>query len=283
MKKKIGFIDFHIDEWHANNYPAWIKGSRYADEIELAYAWEQCPGKGRNLQTWCEEFGVAPIQTMEEMVENSDFLMVLAPSNPELHAELAASALRSGKPLYIDKPFTTDGATAMKMFALAKAHDTPLMSSSALRFSPVLQERIQEEFKTHPPEFVLSEGGGGNYPEYAIHQIEMIIAAMGIGIRKLRQIGTEHVCLVELCYTDGRKAFLNFSRTHRFAMSIKGLDTTHHFDGMGDFFPRLIDAILRFYLTGQSPITDDETIEIIKVVDASIRALATPDEWVDVG
>ena len=26
MKKKIGFVDLFIDEWHANNYPAWIKG-----------------------------------------------------------------------------------------------------------------------------------------------------------------------------------------------------------------------------------------------------------------
>ena len=23
--KKIGFIDLYISEWHANNYPAWIK------------------------------------------------------------------------------------------------------------------------------------------------------------------------------------------------------------------------------------------------------------------
>ena len=22
--KKIGFVDYYISEWHANNYPAWI-------------------------------------------------------------------------------------------------------------------------------------------------------------------------------------------------------------------------------------------------------------------
>ena len=26
--KKIGFIDFYLDEWHANNYPAWIRELR---------------------------------------------------------------------------------------------------------------------------------------------------------------------------------------------------------------------------------------------------------------
>ena len=23
--KKIGFVDYYISEWHANNYPGWIK------------------------------------------------------------------------------------------------------------------------------------------------------------------------------------------------------------------------------------------------------------------
>ena len=24
---KVGFIDYYLDEWHANNYPAWIKAA----------------------------------------------------------------------------------------------------------------------------------------------------------------------------------------------------------------------------------------------------------------
>ena len=35
---KVGFIDYFLDEWHANNYPEWIKdmsNGRY----EVAYAW----------------------------------------------------------------------------------------------------------------------------------------------------------------------------------------------------------------------------------------------------
>ena len=36
--KKLGFIDFFIDEWHANNYPAWIREAKRGTEFELAYA-----------------------------------------------------------------------------------------------------------------------------------------------------------------------------------------------------------------------------------------------------
>lgn len=34
--KKIGFIDYYLSEWHANNYPAWIK--EINPEFEIAYA-----------------------------------------------------------------------------------------------------------------------------------------------------------------------------------------------------------------------------------------------------
>ncbi|MBO5682106.1 MAG: hypothetical protein J6T08_10390 [Lentisphaeria bacterium] len=49
-KKKIGFIDLFSDEWHSNNYPGWIRESRFADQFELSYAYEEqaLPG-GKDL------------------------------------------------------------------------------------------------------------------------------------------------------------------------------------------------------------------------------------------
>ena len=65
--KKLGFIDLFIDEWHANNYPAWIKTARRGTEFELAYAWEKAPQNGRPLEKWCADFGVTPLKSMEEV------------------------------------------------------------------------------------------------------------------------------------------------------------------------------------------------------------------------
>ena len=36
--KKIGFIDYYLDEWHANNYPKFIKDA-VGDEFVIAYAY----------------------------------------------------------------------------------------------------------------------------------------------------------------------------------------------------------------------------------------------------
>ena len=37
--KKIGFIDYYLSEWHANNYPDFIK--KLTDDYEVAYAWAE--------------------------------------------------------------------------------------------------------------------------------------------------------------------------------------------------------------------------------------------------
>ena len=35
---KIGFIDYYLDEWHADNYPAWIREAS-GGEMEVAWAY----------------------------------------------------------------------------------------------------------------------------------------------------------------------------------------------------------------------------------------------------
>jgi hypothetical protein len=38
--KKIGFVDYYISEWHANNYPKWIEEAckKLGVEYKIAYA-----------------------------------------------------------------------------------------------------------------------------------------------------------------------------------------------------------------------------------------------------
>ena len=38
--KKIGFVDYYISEWHANNYPGWIEEAckKLSVDYKIAYA-----------------------------------------------------------------------------------------------------------------------------------------------------------------------------------------------------------------------------------------------------
>ena len=111
--KKIGFVDYYISEWHANNYPEWIKNAaqKLGAEYEVAYAWAELdlsPVYNETTDEWCAKMGVEKCETIAELCEKSDFIIVLAPSNPEKHLQYAKTVLKYGKRTYIDKTFSTE-------------------------------------------------------------------------------------------------------------------------------------------------------------------------------
>ena len=139
--RKIGFIDYFLDEWHANNYPEFIKNSsngRY--EVCCAYGKIDNPNGGLTNKEWSEKYNIPLAASIEEVIEKSDLLIVLSPDNPEMHLELTDLALKSGKLVYVDKTFAPDKETAIKIFENAEKHGTKCFSSSALRFVTELKE-----------------------------------------------------------------------------------------------------------------------------------------------
>ena len=282
MKKKIGFIDLFIDEWHANNYPKWIRESALKDEFDVAYAWEKyTPAGKKDLKVWCAEQGVTPVASIAEVVEKSDCICVLAPSNPEVHEELAELPLKSGKPVYVDKPFAPNGEAAKRMFDLAAKYNTPLMSSSALRFGTEIMELQQKNIGSL---FVSTCGGGGNFPEYAIHQIEMIVSLMGVGAKELQVCGNDKRLTVAVRYGDGRLANMNYSAFWGFTLNAAAEDNAvAQISTMSNIFPNLLQKILEFYKSGTNPIPVAETIEIATILGAVVKGMANYGSWIKIG
>lgn len=274
MKKKIGFIDLFIDEWHANHYPEWFRTARRAEEFELGMAWERAPLAGRRpLEAWCRDFGMAPARSIAEVVENSDAVCVLAPANPEVHFELADLALRSGKPLYIDKPFADSLATATSIFELAAQHGTPLMSSSALRYP---DELLDGKVQALAPVLFATTGGGRCFAEYAIHQLEMIVSVMGIGVRDFTLAGDKDKVAVTLHYDDGRLATLHYAPAFPFSFAASGTTESLVVPELHNNFPNLIAAMLDFFATGVSPIPQQQTLCIADLLERMVALVAKP-------
>lgn len=277
--KQIGFIDLHIDEWHANNYPAWFRAAARAGEFELGYAWEESPNPdGRPLAAWCADFQMRPASGIEEVIERSDALCVLAPSNPEAHARLAELPLQCGKPLYIDKTFAPDRRTAEGFFAAARKAGTPLMSSSALRFGSELLGELHGKFASARPDFISTTGGGGSFQEYSIHQIEMIVSALGIGAKSVVRTPGSATPHFVIEYHDGKRgAAMTYHPYFGFTSVMCGApDKTAFVTSATRSFENLLDAILEFFATGVSPIDPAETIEIAAIREAAIRAETHP-------
>ena len=83
---KIGFIDYYLDEWHANNYPARIQvASGGKLSVCRAYAKINSPLPGGRTSTqWSSDMDIPLCDTIEEVVDKSDALIVLSPDNSEM-------------------------------------------------------------------------------------------------------------------------------------------------------------------------------------------------------
>ena len=280
--KKIGFIDYYINEWHADNYPRMIAESALGGEFEVALAWEETSVEGRKpIDQWCADMGIPKAASVEQVVDQCDCLIVLSPDNPERHEDLSKLPLASAKPVYVDKPFADSLAAGKRMVELAKTHGTPLMSSSALRFDSTVKETLQE-IGDQRVNFVTTRGPG-EFPVYGIHQIEPLVAMMGTGAKRVMQCGNETSKLMVIDYGDDRRGVINLVPNHPFAYSVSfGEGGIRVVNQMSDFFPRFIDAMLQFFTTGGSLVPVEQTLEITALIEAGNAALKTQDQWVKV-
>ncbi len=282
--KTIGFIDYYLSEWHANNYPAWIKKANEAlgEDFVVKYAWAEkdvSPVDGKTTDAWCAENGVEKCSTIEELCEKSDYLLILAPSDPETHLGYAEKALKYGKNTYIDKTFAPDYDTAKKIFDIGKKYGTRFFSTSALRYA---EELKNYEGKCDAATVI---GGGASIEEYVIHQVEMLVKLMGVGARRVRLERIKDQYTLKFVYEDGRQANMLFLETY-------GLPTgfiPHTPDQesvyvpiSSDFFAGLITDILKFYQSGEVPFDSEETLEVMKIRQAIVRAKAREGEWCEI-
>lgn len=275
--KKIGFVDYYISEWHADNYPAWIKtaSERLGLDYEVRYAYAKediSPVSGLTTAEWCEKFGIEKCDTIEEITEKSDYLIILAPSDPDTHLELAKETLKAGKLTYIDKTFAPDLKTAKEIFALSERYGSPIFSSSALRYATELPS-------LGTPRSLEVTGGGGNLPEYIIHQIEIAVTLLGRGAvsARVERVGEEDVASIG--YTDGRSLTLRYCKSNPFSVSKDGGERIKL---TSDFFGGLIENILRFFEGECIPVAREDTLEVMAIREAVIKAYENPGQTIKI-
>ena len=274
--KRIGFIDYFLDEWHANQYPDWIEQSSGGSmKVICAYGKVDAPN-GRTNADWCREKGIELLPTIQEVIDNSDYLIVLSPDHPEFHEELSMLPLQSGKPTYIDKTFALDRETAIRMFARAAQHNTPLYSSSALRFAPEYADVREKEINT------LFSQGPGKYYNYAVHQIEPIVSLMGVEARRVMSIGTELAPSLLIEFTNGRQATLLHIQNSPFQLTLQFENgESVRITAEADFFAAFIDDLVHFFNSGTSTVQPEETILVITLIEYGSKAMQMPYQWIE--
>lgn len=275
--KKIGFIDYFLDEWHAEKYPEWIE-SASGGAMKVTYAYgKKDSDTGLSNAQWCANKGIELLSSIEEVVEKSDYLIVLSPDYPEFHEELALLPLQSGKPTYVDKTFAPDRATALLLFDTAQKHGTPMYSSSALRFAAEYAAAPRQGIET------ICSVGPGRFDNYSIHQIEPIIALMGSDVQRVMYIGTPNSPALLIGFADGRQATINhFGGGCPFSLTLNyDSGDSSILRPESDFFGLFIKQLITFFETGEATVDPAETIAIITIIEYGFKAAQTPYHWVE--
>ena len=281
--KKIGFVDYYISEWHANNYPTWMKNAceKLGLDFEVAYAWaeiDKSPVDGVTTDEWCEKNGVQKCDTIEELCEKSDMIVILAPSNPETHLRFAEKVLPYGKRTYIDKTFTPDYATAKKIFEIAEKSGAKFFSTSALRYA----EELPYYDTLKDVKSAIITGPGGSFEEYIIHQVEMLVNILK---KKPTRAKVETVGLTSegtVMYEDGSRAKLIYSPRYPFTVyADDGVESGEQKPIVSGYFPALMENILKFFDTGVLPFDSQQTLDCMNIREALIKGLENDGQWIE--
>ncbi len=283
---KIGFVDYYLDNWHANNYPTFMRQAiaKYGYEVQVtaAFGMKDAEG-GLTSGQWCKEQNVQKAESMQELLDSVDAIMVIAADDSRFHEIVCPQPLASGKPVFVDKTFAHNLETAKKLFDIAQEHHTPVFSSSAQRYCQHVIDYMTE--RKGPTQFI-STVGPHSLENYAVHQLEPIVTVMGTGVKRMKAFSVgSAVTQLTLDYGDGRLA--SFTQTPQpwaefnFMVSDGETGRRLHSDD-SNFYENLMKAILDFFVNGILPVPKEETLEIISLIDTAKLARNHPDEWVPI-
>ena len=233
------------------------------------------------------KMGITIVNSIEDLLKRVDFVL-LETNDGRPHFEQAIPVLESGKPLFIDKPMTASLADAIKIFDFAKKYETPLFSSSSLRYCPGAQESRKgegtgeiigaETFSplnlepTHPDLFW-----------YGIHGVELLFTVMQTGCLTVRRLSSSHSDLVTGVWEGDRIGTFRgikegFHDYGGVAFGLTGIRQLGPYEG----YAPLVKAILHFFNTGEAPVYPDETLEILAFMEAADESKRRKGAWVNV-
>ena len=279
--KKIGIIDYFIDEWHSNTYLGLFERASKALGVDykVTYAYAEVEQPGKMLtDDWCAKNNVTRCYSIEELCEKSDNILILAPANPETHLRYAEAALKYGKTTYIDKTFAPDLETAKAIFAVAEKYGTKIFTSSALRYAEEIAEYTDVKN-------VMIKGGGRSLEEYIIHQIEMAVKLTKGEQAKLAHVFSGDKQSTIVLEYAGRTVTLSYSNSGwGFSVDVETDKANCEYKNVekGTEFYRLVESIVKFFETNEEPFDKKETLAVLAIRDAIMKGISNGEKTIPV-
>ena len=224
------------------------------------------------------KYGVEIVADIPTLLAKVD-VVLLESLDGRAHLEQARSVIAARKPLFIDKPLAATLEDAREIARLAKAAGVPWFSSSSLRFGA-----IGAAMKQLPGLTGATTWGPGPFEPhhpldlawYAIHPVELLYTIMGTGCESVTRTAGKDVDVIVGRWKDGRIGTVEAVRPYSDygAVAFRGRESveSHPPAAAAADYRLLVAEIVKFFQTGQPPVSNEETLEIFAFMDAAQRS-----------
>lgn len=224
-----------------------------------------------------QQYGVKITSSVEELLKIVDCVF-LETNDGNLHLEQAAQVFKSGKKVYIDKPLGATLGQAIAIFKMANKYGIKTFSSSAVRFT-VQNVKIRNGeygeilgadcYSPHSPEKTHPDFG-----YYGIHGVEELFTVMGTGCKSVSRVHTETGDVVVGVWDHNRIGTFRAITKGPYVYGGTAFTPTKAIPTGGyTGYQVLLKEILKFFDTGEVPVSEEETLELFTFMKASNMSL----------
>lgn len=231
------------------------------------------------LETW----GVRVTDSLAETIDGVDGIMIEI-NDPAYHLEHFRQVAGLGKPIFLDKPLAGNMEDGKAIVDMARQENTTIWSSSALRFMPQL---VAARNEISDPVLASVYGPLGDAPAgsdliwYGVHTIEMLTTAMGTGATHVWAKADDRGVVQLVRYADGRRGVAECNKkAYLYGGRVQSDTALSVFQPGPDenIYAGLMTKLRDFFLNGVVPVPLEESLEILAIMDAAERSLASGQE-----
>jgi predicted dehydrogenase len=260
-----------------------VRAGKRLDDARVVKVWDLDRAAAEKLARICAIPEVA--DSPEAAAEDVDALIVVDDGSRE-QWRLALPALAKGLPTFIDKPLAMRAAEARAVLDYAAAHGAPVMSASSLRYVPDIQA-LKSEVGGLGAVPLATTICGNELIYYGIHALEMAYEVLGDALRgqvvSVHNVGQDGRNICRVRYASGLDLVLLVAEGQYmqagYQLSVFGKSGWRTVQpNLADLYYYLLARFLDLARGGEPPVSADEMHEVIAVLEAGKRSLATGAE-----
>lgn len=225
-----------------------------------------------------DEYGLEIVDSVEAVAEKCDAIL-LESVDGRVHLEQFSRIAPYGKPVFIDKPLTVNAEEARQIAELARKHNVPLLSSSALRYAEGMTAVLKDEEKgaiigmdSYGPMAIQPTQPGFFW--YGIHSVEMLFAGLGKDCVEVTVTTNEDHDLIVGRWADGRIGTVRGNRkgNNSFGGVLHREKGSQFIDIYADpkpYYASLLERIMILFQEGKATIDIEETLTVIRFIEAA--------------